>query len=127
MSVIIDPQAPGASAAPASDVIKDGDTRSFTADVIEASMQTPVIVDFWAPWCGPCKMMAPAFEQAATLLEPDFRLLKVNTEQEQGLAARFGIRSIPTLMVLAGGREVGRMAGAMDAAGIVAWARQPHR
>jgi thioredoxin 2 len=87
----------------------------------------PLLVDFWASWCGPCKMMAPAFEQAATLLEPEFRLLKVNTEEEQGLAAQYGIRSIPTLMLLAGGREVGRVAGAMDARGIAGWARQQGR
>ncbi len=84
----------------------------------------PLLVDFWAPWCGPCKMMAPAFEQAAGLLEPEFRLLKVNTEEQQGLAAQFGIRSIPTLMLFASGREVARMAGALDASSIVAWARQ---
>ena len=69
-------------------------------------------------------MMAPAFEQAAAILEPDFRLLKVNTEEQQGLAAQFGIRSIPTMMVFHRGREVARMSGAMDANSIVAWARQ---
>ncbi len=67
--------------------------------------------------------MAPAFAQAARQLEPDFRLAKVNTEDEQALAARFGIRSIPTLMIFRGGREVARQSGAMDAAGIVRWAR----
>ncbi len=83
----------------------------------------PVLVDFWAPWCGPCRMMAPAFAQAAQLLEPEMRLAKLNTEAEQALAARFNIRSIPTLALFRGGREVARQAGAMDANGIVRWAR----
>ena len=86
----------------------------------------PVLVDFWAPWCGPCKAMAPAFAQAAGMLEPHFRLAKVNTEVEQGLAARFAIRSIPTLALFRNGREVARQAGAMGAPDIVRWA-QAHR
>ena len=84
----------------------------------------PLLVDFWAPWCGPCRMMAPAFEAAARELEPRVRLVKVNTEEAQGLASRLAIRSIPTLALFRGGAEVARTAGAMDANRIVAWARQ---
>jgi len=84
----------------------------------------PLVVDFWAPWCGPCRMMAPAFEEAARLLEPQARFLKVNTEEARGLATRLGIRSIPTLAVFREGREVTRTAGAMDASSLVAWARR---
>jgi len=87
----------------------------------------PLLVDFWAPWCGPCKMMAPAFEQAARQLEPQVRLLKVNTEEQQALGGQFGIRSIPTMILFSGGREIGRVSGAMDAARIVGWARQQLR
>jgi thioredoxin 2 len=83
----------------------------------------PVVVDFWAPWCGPCKMMAPAFEQAAARLEPVVRLAKLNTEAEQGIGAQFGIRSIPTLVVFRNGREIVRQPGAMGAPDIVRWVR----
>jgi thioredoxin 2 len=73
----------------------------------------PLLVDFWAPWCGPCRAMAPAFEKAAALLEPRMRLAKVNTEDEPQIASRFGIRSIPTLILFKGGQEVARQPGAL--------------
>ena len=85
--------------------------------------EIPLVVDFWAPWCGPCVMMAPAYEKAATVLEPHVRLAKVNTEEEQTLAAKFGIVSIPTLMIFRGGREVARQPGAMGAQDIERWVR----
>lgn len=81
----------------------------------------PLVVDFWAPWCGPCKMMGPAFAQAAAQLEPGVRLAKVNTEAEQNIGAQLGIRSIPTMIVFRNGREVARQAGAMAAPDIIRW------
>jgi len=97
------------------------DAAGFTAHVERG--QLPVLVDFWAPWCGPCRMMAPQFEQAAAQLEPRVRLAKVDTEAQPGLGSRFGIGSIPTLALFRDGRELARQAGAMAAADIVRWTR----
>ena len=95
------------------------DGQRFYNHILKSDV--PVLVDFWAPWCGPCRTMAPAFEQAASRLEPRVRLIKVNTEENQQIAAEFVIRSIPSLLLFDAGREVARIAGAMDLGGLLNW------
>ncbi len=98
----------------------DLDDGSF--DGVVAATKLPVVVDFWAAWCGPCQMMAPAFKQAATQLQGRALLVKVNSDDSPRLSQRYGIRSIPTLLRLQGGRETARQSGAVPASAIVALA-----
>lgn len=104
--------------------ILDGAPVELSADSFGpfiARNDLPVVVDFWAPWCGPCKMMAPVFAQVAAELKTRLRFAKVDTEAEQGLAQQFGIRSIPTLALFKNGVEADRVAGALDAANLKSW------
>lgn len=93
----------------------------FQTDVIERSRQTPVLVDFWAPWCGPCKMIAPALDEIAGEMAGKVKVVKVNVDENQEVAAQFGIRSIPTLMVFKGGKLAATKVGAGSKSDLSKW------
>lgn len=107
--------------------------RLFVAEPLNAGQETfrrqiernsiPVLVDVWTPWCGPCRMMGPEFAEAARMLEPNMRLLKLNSQDEPEIARQFGIQGIPTMLLFVNGRESARISGAMRASQIVSWAR----
>jgi thioredoxin 2 len=95
------------------------DTASFDRHALKSDL--PVVIDFWAEWCGPCRMMTPNFEAAAPRLEPRVRLARLDTEAEPAIAGRYGIRSIPSMIMIRKGREIARTAGAMPTSAIVRW------
>jgi thioredoxin 2 len=104
----------------------DGEPQAVDATAFDrhvAKGDVPVVVDVWAPWCGPCRSMAPQFEKAAQMLEPDVRLLKLNSDEQPAISARYDIRSIPTMLLFKGGKLAARTAGAMDAGSIAAWVK----
>ena len=96
--------------------IKDVNTDNFMNDVIEASKDKPIIVDFWAPWCGPCRMVAPVVEEISKDFEGKIKVLKLNTDENPNVASQYGIRSIPTLMIFKGGQKVDTVVGAVPKA-----------
>lgn len=105
--------APAPAAAPAADVIKDTDTAGFSKDVIEASAQAPVIVDFWAPWCGPCKTLGPMLEKLVKRAGGLVRMVKINVDENQGLASQLRVQSVPTVFAFKDGRPIDGFAGAL--------------
>lgn len=102
-------------------ISQPSDFTSANFDKIISRNQIPVVVFFWAPWCGYCRMMNPVFQQAAAQLEPRFRLGKVNTEAEPILSNRFGVKGVPTTIIFKNGREVARQSGAMDRMNLLRW------
>ncbi len=112
------------SAAPADDLIKDASTATFQADVIDQSANVPVLVDFWAPWCGPCRQLGPALEKIVTQAGGKVRLVKVNIDENQALASQMGVRSIPAVFAFSGGQPVDGFMGALPESEISAFVQK---
>jgi len=103
----------GVAPAQSADLIKDSDTANFAADVLEASQTVPVLVDFWAPWCGPCKQLGPMIERAVTQAGGKVKLVKIDIDQNQAIAGQMGIQSIPAVIAFVGGRPLDGFMGAI--------------
>jgi thioredoxin 2 len=101
--------------------------RTVSFDKHATRNDLPLVVDVWAPWCGPCRMMAPHFEEAARRFGSQARFAKINSDEEPNLSARFGIRSIPTLLIFTNGKEIARQSGAMDLKTLSQWLQQALR
>lgn len=112
MTLFLDPNAPVPANRGGGDVVKDGDTQGFAADVLDASMQVPVIVDFWAPWCGPCKQLTPLLEKLVRQANGLVRMVKINIDENQSLAAQLRVQSVPMVYAFVGGRPVDAFVGA---------------
>jgi len=122
--MIIDPKKPAASAASMSGVIKDGDAKSFAVDVIKASMSVPVVVDFWAPWCGPCKTLTPLLERLVQQAGGAVRLVKIDIDKNQALATQLRIQSVPTVYAFVEGRPIDAFVGAQPESKVRAFIEQ---
>lgn len=109
------------AAAPAADLIKDGSEQTFMADVVEASMTVPIIVDFWAPWCGPCKTLGPMLEDAVTAAKGAVKMVKVNVDEAQAIAGQLQIQSIPTVYAFFKGQPIDGFQGALPGSEIKAF------
>ena len=112
-----------ASASPG-DLIKDSDTARFTDDVINASRDVPVIVDFWAPWCGPCKQLGPSIEKIVTEAAGSVKLVKINIDENPQVPSKYGVRGIPTLLIFQNGQVIAQKVGAVPKSQLLEWIKE---